>query len=157
MNGPRTNQFVAPTSFITSISRRRAKIDSRIVFAISSVDAVTSSTTAIRKTIQITSAIVRTRCAVLLPQRTSSTPAHFACCTSAPICGVYSPFVGVTTYESGSGFDGSFDLNRSGYLRSMILYAWPFETKTTVFTRLWSARSFWPTAYSCCGVAVPAK
>ena len=35
MNGPRTNQFVAPTSFITSISRRREKIESRIVFAIS--------------------------------------------------------------------------------------------------------------------------
>ena len=27
MNGPRMNQFVAPTSFITSISRRREKID----------------------------------------------------------------------------------------------------------------------------------
>ena len=36
MNGPRTNQFVAPTSFITSISRRREKIESRIVFAIRS-------------------------------------------------------------------------------------------------------------------------
>src|SRR5947208_352076 len=46
MNGPRTNQLVAPTSFITSISRRRAKIDSRMVFAISSVDAVTSRTMA---------------------------------------------------------------------------------------------------------------
>ena len=40
MNGPRTNQFVAPTSFITSISRRREKIDSRIVFAISRTDAI---------------------------------------------------------------------------------------------------------------------
>ena len=50
MNGPRTNQFVAPTSFITSISRRREKIDSRIVFAISSVDAASRTTTAIRKT-----------------------------------------------------------------------------------------------------------
>ena len=74
MNGPRMNQLVAPTSFITSISRRRAKIERRMVFAISSVDAVTSSTTATRKAIQITSAIVRTRWAVLLPQRTSSTP-----------------------------------------------------------------------------------
>ena len=44
MNGPRTNQFVAPTSFITSISRRREKIDSRIVFAISSVEATSSTT-----------------------------------------------------------------------------------------------------------------
>ncbi len=39
MNGPRTNQLVAPTSFITSISRRREKIDRRMVFAISSTDA----------------------------------------------------------------------------------------------------------------------
>ena len=44
MNGPRTNQFVAPTSFITSISRRREKIESRIVFEISRIDAITSTT-----------------------------------------------------------------------------------------------------------------
>ena len=35
MNGTRMNQFVAPTSFITSISRRRANIAVRIVFQIS--------------------------------------------------------------------------------------------------------------------------
>ena len=40
MNGPRTNQFVAPTSFITSISRRREKIESRIVFAIRITEAI---------------------------------------------------------------------------------------------------------------------
>ncbi len=33
-NGQRMNQSVAPTSFMTSTSRRRAKSDSRIVFAI---------------------------------------------------------------------------------------------------------------------------
>ena len=53
MNGPRMNQFVAPTSFITSISRRREKIESRIVFAISSVEAITSRITAMRKTSEI--------------------------------------------------------------------------------------------------------
>ena len=37
--GQRMNQFVAPTSFITSTSRRRAKIDSRIVLPISRIDA----------------------------------------------------------------------------------------------------------------------
>ena len=75
MNGPRTNQFVAPTSFITSISRRRAKIESRIVFAIRSVEAVTSRTTATRKAIQITFAIVRTRFAVFdAPVARRSTP-----------------------------------------------------------------------------------
>ena len=39
MNGIRMNQSVAPTSFITSISRRRAKIAVRIVFQISSTAA----------------------------------------------------------------------------------------------------------------------
>ena len=48
MNGPRTNQFVAPTSFITSISRRREKIESRIVFAISSADEIRSTIVATR-------------------------------------------------------------------------------------------------------------
>ncbi len=51
MNGPRTNQFVAPTSFITSISRRREKIESRIVFAIRSAAEVSRMTIAIEKTI----------------------------------------------------------------------------------------------------------
>ena len=50
MNGPRTNQFVAPTSFMTSISRRLAKIDSRIVFAMSSVDAMRSTMSPTRNT-----------------------------------------------------------------------------------------------------------
>ena len=54
MNGPRTNQFVAPTSFITSISRRRAKIESRMVFAISSAEAASRSTTTPKKMIAIT-------------------------------------------------------------------------------------------------------
>ena len=40
MNGRRTNQFVAPTSFITSISRRLEWIERRIVFAISSTAAI---------------------------------------------------------------------------------------------------------------------
>ena len=39
MNGMRMNQLVAPTSFITSISRRRANIAVRIVFQISSTAA----------------------------------------------------------------------------------------------------------------------
>ena len=54
MNGPRTNQFVAPTSFMTSISRRREKIDSRIVFAIRSTDAPRRTMTTIRNTSSIT-------------------------------------------------------------------------------------------------------
>ena len=72
MNGPRMNQFVAPTSFITSISRRRAKIESRIVLAIRSVEATTSMMTAMRKTSEMTFAIVRMRWVTLLPQWTPS-------------------------------------------------------------------------------------
>ncbi len=58
MNGPRTNQFVAPTSFITSISRRREKIESRIVFAISSAAEMSRIAVAIVKTTSITCATV---------------------------------------------------------------------------------------------------
>ena len=39
MNGMRMNQSVAPTSFITSISRRRANIAVRIVFQINRPEA----------------------------------------------------------------------------------------------------------------------
>ena len=38
MNGTRTNQFDAPTSFMTSISRRRANVASRIVLTIRNSD-----------------------------------------------------------------------------------------------------------------------
>ena len=67
MNGPRTNQLVAPTSFITSISRRREKIDSRIVLAISKVDAASSNKTATMKNASITCARRKTLWVVFLP------------------------------------------------------------------------------------------
>ena len=44
MNGTRMNQFVAPTSFITSISRRRANIATRIVLRMSRAAATSRST-----------------------------------------------------------------------------------------------------------------
>ena len=77
MNGPRTYQFVAPTSFITSISRRRAKIERRIVFAMRIVEAASSTITAMRKTIWIARAICRIRWETSLPYRTWSTAASF--------------------------------------------------------------------------------
>ena len=43
MNGTRTNQFDAPTSFMTSISRRRANVASRIVFTIRNSDDASST------------------------------------------------------------------------------------------------------------------
>ena len=44
MKGIRMNQLVAPTSFITSISRRRANIAVRIVFQISPMAAISRVT-----------------------------------------------------------------------------------------------------------------
>ena len=44
MNGRRMNQSVAPTSFITSISRLRANIAVRIVFQIRRIAAINSVT-----------------------------------------------------------------------------------------------------------------
>ena len=42
MNGTRMNQLVAPTNFITSISRRRANMAVRTVFKMSSAEAASS-------------------------------------------------------------------------------------------------------------------
>ena len=67
MKGPRTNQLVAPTSFMTSISRRREKIESRIVFAIKRVEAARRIATASRKSASITRATLRIRLAVFSP------------------------------------------------------------------------------------------
>ena len=102
MNGPRTNQLVAPTSFITSISRRRAKIESRIVLAISSVEAIRSRSTPIRQTTEMIPPTLSTRCEVVPPSLTSSTPGG-AGRSWARISLMYSPFVGVISYASGYG------------------------------------------------------
>ena len=77
MNGPRTNQFVAPTSFITSISRRREKIERRIVFAINKIDATSSTAVAIENTASMTCATWRMRCEICLPSFTVGNPGRF--------------------------------------------------------------------------------
>ena len=43
MNGTRMNQLVAPTSFMTWISRRRAKVARRMVFTIRNSDEASST------------------------------------------------------------------------------------------------------------------
>ena len=67
MNGPRTNQFEAPTSFITSISRRRAKIESRIVLPIRIVAAISRITIASADSTSKMCATRRIRFAVFFP------------------------------------------------------------------------------------------
>ena len=49
MNGTRTNQFDAPTSFMTSISRRRAKVASRIVLTIRKSDDASNTAAIVKK------------------------------------------------------------------------------------------------------------
>ena len=108
MKGPRTNQFVAPTSFMTSISRRREKIDSRIVFAIRSTDAPRRTMTAIRNTSSITRATLRIRFDSCCPSLTTSTPANFWLLRSAEIALSTSARTGVISNEAGRGFEGRF-------------------------------------------------
>jgi len=70
---------------------------------------------------------------------------------------VYSPFVGVITHASGSGFDGNGVLYSAGNFFAMIRCACSFDTKTTLFTRVLSVSSACFTAYSCLSVVVCAK
>ena len=56
MNGMRTNQFDAPTSFMTSISRRRANVARRIVFTMRNSDEPSSTSEITMK--------IRARCSV---------------------------------------------------------------------------------------------
>ena len=114
MNGPRTNQFVAPTSFITSISRRREKIERRIVFAISSVEAISSTITAARKTISITRATRRIRSAVSLPYLTLSTPGRHGLEARRDRVDVLGA-AGMISYACGSGFEGRFSVSSGNF------------------------------------------
>jgi hypothetical protein len=67
MKGTRTNQLVAPTSFITSTSRRRAKIERRMVLPISSTAAIASTTPMPSSTSVIVPAVFSTRSALPAP------------------------------------------------------------------------------------------
>ena len=75
MKGPRTNQLEAPTSFMTSISRRREKIESRIVLAISIVEAISRMTLPSRKIAPMIFATWTTRSVVSPPSLIFETPA----------------------------------------------------------------------------------
>ena len=66
-NGQRMNQLVAPTSFITSTSRRRAKIESRIVFPMSRIEATRRTRISPRPDHWMKRATESSRSAVSLP------------------------------------------------------------------------------------------
>ena len=134
MNGPRTNQFVAPTSFITSISRLREKIESRIVFAIRSADEIRSTIVATRKAVESTRATVTTRSETTPPSLIFSTPAgRVGARRLRPISFAFSPSTGVTSNASGSGFPGRFS-TISGWSLRIRSSASAFETHVTSLT-----------------------
>ena len=127
MNGPRTNQLLAPTSFITSISRRLEKMESRIVFAIRITDAVSKTTLPIRKTPPMILATWRIRSVVFLPYLTLSTPGGTGSnrAASSSTC---SAVFGCTSKEGGRGFPER-PLVRSGYCFCILARASEAETK----------------------------
>jgi len=132
-----------------------------MVFAISTVAAVTSRTIATRKISEIHSATVSTFFVVLSPHFTSFTPGQrlaFACTwrwISRPIKGASSPRFGRATQESGSGLDVTCAYS-AGYFFCSILNACSFETNVALATR-GSRRRRCPTAYSCACVVPLAK
>ena len=74
----RTNQFDAPTSFMTSISRRRANVASRIVFTMRNSDAASSNTKITMKAVRIQLVAERSFFTAFDAVFTSSTPGWVA-------------------------------------------------------------------------------
>ncbi len=105
------NQSVAPTSFITSTSRRRAYIESRIVFATSSSEASASSA-ASRPIVSFTTRVAERILSVFsLRSLTSSIelsitvrwPEGDIGASASRTCTIASGSSGVTRSRSGSG------------------------------------------------------
>ena len=135
------NQLVAPTSFITSTSRRRAKIERRIVFATRAIDAsvnriarpaVTSFTSPVADRIFFVSC---------LRFRTSSMAGNRDGGSAAAIALMPSGSRGTSRNESGSGFEPS-RANASRLRFCMVLSACCFEMYCTLFT-FGNASSCW--------------
>jgi hypothetical protein len=146
-NGQRMNQLVAPTSFITSTSRRRAKIDSRMVLAIRAIEA--NRRRAARPAVRIFTSPVAERILSVSSSRffTSSiagsadVPPGSSRLTMASI---RSGSSGVTRNESGSGLLPSSSAPSSkafGFFSLARASASSLEMKSTDFTFgvLWSA------------------
>ena len=134
MNGPRTNQFVAPTSFITSISRRREKIESRIVFAIRSADETRRMIVAIANAVERTRATVTTRAETSPPSLIFSTPGGSVGVLRLRLIALMSlPSCAATSNASGSGLPGRFS-TISGCSLRMRSSASALETKSTLLT-----------------------
>ena len=99
MNGTRTNQLDAPTSFITSISRRRANVARRIVFTMRNSEANSSARKIVRKPTRIQRLVVSRSFTAFSAVWIWSTPGRFRYC--AAICLVSEAFRGATRNDSG--------------------------------------------------------
>ena len=114
-NGQRMNQSVAPTSFITSTSRRRAYSDSRIVFAISRIDATpsrTANSAIVIFTTRVTERILfvsssRLRTSSIAGSTTVRAPDGACGASASRSLAMSSGLVGVTRNVSGSGLEPS--------------------------------------------------
>ena len=102
MYGMRMNQFVAPTSFMTSISRRREVIAVNVVLRINSTDTMNSTTAATRRPKPMMLVIDSRFRSVSLAYFTSYTPGLSSNCL--PSCATASALLstGTTRYEGGS-------------------------------------------------------
>ena len=110
-NGQRMNQSVAPTSFMTSTSRRRAYIERRIVFATSRIEASASRTA--RPPIVSFTTRVAVRILSVLSRRSLTSSIAESATVRAPegetgasasrTSTMLSGWSGVTRKESGSG------------------------------------------------------
>ena len=102
MNGTRMNQLVAPTSFITSISRRRANMAIRMALRISSSAATSrpAPTTNMARWAKFDTPV--TVLTLSLTSLASSTPGSAASCAPMLSMRLISPDAGFTRYESGT-------------------------------------------------------
>src|SRR5215471_2967489 len=139
MKGMRTNQFEAPTSFITSISRRRAKVARRIVFTMRNSDEamriVEIAMNMYRRKFVMSMSCLIALSAVIA----SSTPGLVLYLSRNAV--VRFTCVGATRNDAGSAL-GSTELTRSGLslkIRLKSLYACSLEMYLALL--IWRSRS----------------
>ena len=118
MNGTRTNQFDAPTSFITSISRRRAKVASRIVLTIRNSDDASSTAARPKKAHRIHFVTLRSVFTSLAGVLIWSTPGTFW--NSLPIVLVSCGVLGTTRNDVGQAL-GRLVLHEHGLVGEQLL------------------------------------
>ena len=109
MNGTRMNQLVAPTSFMTWISRRRANVASRMVLTMRNSDDASRTPAMAKKRPRIQRIPARRRRTCSLAVRTVSIPSLNRLLKWAATFSVSSAFLGATRKETGRPSGSMFD------------------------------------------------